>query len=145
MEHLYFAYGSNLNIEQMMMRCPTAQPVRRMIINNWRLVFRGVADIEPCRNSRVYGALYSVLPADIIELDRYEGVKNGLYRSVTFRIPETNEVAFFYRMNETGIYPPSRYYFECIAQGYKDWRLPIKHLKNARTESYEQFFSAAGD
>ena len=43
---LYGAYGSNLNLSQMKVRCPNAEPFIRCYINNWRLVFKGVADIE---------------------------------------------------------------------------------------------------
>ena len=37
----YIAYGSNLNLEQMARRCPTAKVVGSTIFKNYRLVFRG--------------------------------------------------------------------------------------------------------
>ena len=43
---LYFAYGSNLNKQQMSIRCPKAKALGAAYIVGWRLVFRGVADIE---------------------------------------------------------------------------------------------------
>ena len=38
---LYIAYGSNLNLEQMKHRCPTAEVVGVAELRNWRLWFRG--------------------------------------------------------------------------------------------------------
>ena len=43
---LYFAYGSNLNLHQMLGRCPAAKPLGRFDLDDARLVFCGVADVE---------------------------------------------------------------------------------------------------
>jgi len=37
----YLAYGSNLNLEQMAYRCPTAKPVGVTTLKNYQLLFRG--------------------------------------------------------------------------------------------------------
>ena len=42
-ERLYIAYGSNLNLEQMRCRCPTAEVVDKATLDGWRLRFRGGA------------------------------------------------------------------------------------------------------
>ena len=42
-ERLYIAYGSNLNLEQMKHRCPTAEVVGKSTLHGWRLRFRGGA------------------------------------------------------------------------------------------------------
>ena len=39
-DRLYIAYGSNLNLEQMKRRCPTAEVVGTAELRNWRLWFR---------------------------------------------------------------------------------------------------------
>ena len=36
-DRLYIAYGSNLNLEQMKRRCPTAEVVGTAELKNWRL------------------------------------------------------------------------------------------------------------
>ena len=41
MEKLYVAYGSNLNIAQMALRCPTAHIYGTGLLNNWELIYRG--------------------------------------------------------------------------------------------------------
>jgi hypothetical protein len=38
---LYFAYGSNLDDEQMRSRCASAQPVARAVLPNYALAFGG--------------------------------------------------------------------------------------------------------
>ena len=37
----YIAYGSNLNLKQMAMRCPTAKVVGRAMLKDYQLTFRG--------------------------------------------------------------------------------------------------------
>ena len=37
---LYIAYGSNLNLEQMKFRCPTAKLVGKGIVENYELQFK---------------------------------------------------------------------------------------------------------
>lgn len=49
----YIAYGSNLDVDQMLRRCPDAITIGSSTIDGYRLVFRGnsrsgVANIEPC-------------------------------------------------------------------------------------------------
>lgn len=55
---LYIAYGSNMNIEQMARRCPTAKVVASTWLEGYRLRFMGgsysaVATIEPSEDDLV--------------------------------------------------------------------------------------------
>ena len=52
---LYFAYGSNLNEEQVFRRCPGARCYGPCTLPDYRLVFDGVADIIPARGAAVEG------------------------------------------------------------------------------------------
>ena len=51
-ETLYFAYGSNINLEQMEHRCPDAQLVGPVTLQNYELQFRGsgFATVSPKLN-----------------------------------------------------------------------------------------------
>ena len=40
---LYFAYGSNINLDQMAYRCPAAQVVGPVVLEDYKLLFRGNA------------------------------------------------------------------------------------------------------
>ena len=42
-ETLYFAYGSNINLNQMAVRCPDAKVVEPAVLENYELLFRGNA------------------------------------------------------------------------------------------------------
>lgn len=75
---LYFAYGSNMNDEQMAFRCPDAEAVGTVRLEGYRLAFcgkggRGVATILPEAGSHVDGVLWHISAADEKSLDRYEG------------------------------------------------------------------------
>lgn len=126
-DRLYIAYGSNLNLEQMKRRCPTAEVVGAAELRNWRLWFRGgnhsaVATIERERGFSVPVLVWRIQPEDELALDRYEGFP-FLYRKETLRITlDGRQVhAMAYIMNEAG-HPcnqPSAYYFQTILEGYR--------------------------
>jgi len=77
---VYFAYGSNLEPDQMRTRCPESRILCRAILPDHVLVFRGfsrdwegaVATVEPAPGEVVHGVVFEVTPADIDSLDRYE-------------------------------------------------------------------------
>ena len=54
----YIAYGSNLNLRQMKMRCPTAKVMGTSVIKDYELLFKGsltgaYLTIEPKKGSEV--------------------------------------------------------------------------------------------
>ena len=78
-EKLYFAYGSNMNLNQMAFRCPDAEVVESVRLEGYRLAFRtngggnGVATILPEEGSYVDGVLWRISERDEQHLDHYEG------------------------------------------------------------------------
>ena len=62
-EKLYFAYGSNMNLNQMAFRCPDSEVVDTVRLEGYRLAFcmngggNGVATILPEKGSCVDGVL----------------------------------------------------------------------------------------
>ena len=144
---LYFAYGSNLNVAQMKYRCPRAQPLGNFFLQNSKLVFRGVADCMYWPGAVCPGGLWSITSECEAALDRYEGYKPkapgmGLYcKEIVEILNDDGEVSaelMVYRMNSTGIFPPSQLYLDSIAEGYRNFRLPLKRLRAAVRRSYEQ-------
>ena len=78
MEKLYVAYGSNLNIAQMALRCPTAHIYGTGLLNNWELIYRGsmtgsYATIRRRKGSAVPVVVWSIMENDEKSLDIYEG------------------------------------------------------------------------
>jgi len=141
---LYFAYGSNLNLKQMARRCPDAQQIGSMKLDDWKLVFRGVADIIPSPGHGVQGAVWKLTPECEAALDHYEGIDGGMYRKEYIAIAPfdfggvTHEDLLIYVMNSEGIMPPSDFYYGVIRDGYRDFKLPQASLTAALEESYEK-------
>ena len=140
--HLYFSFGSNLNKQQMLDRCRDAIPIKSCGLSDWKLVFRGVADIIPAPQSYVYGALWSLSERDLDALDQFEGIGRGLYKRIDVR-EGASECVFAYTMNSTEIWPPDDEYFEIIKRGYVDWGLPTIRLMAARRDAYDYNASMA--
>ena len=113
---IYIAYGSNLNKRQMSKRCPNATPLGKMYLPDYKLVFRGVADIEESKGDYVPVGLWSVTDYCIKALDRYEGVPR-LYSRVYLE-----DIGFTYMMNSRDYYSsPMLPYLESIEEGYNDF------------------------
>jgi len=74
--HLYFAYGSNLCVTQMALRCPDAADPRPAVLSDhdWLINERGVATVEPLAGNQVHGVLWRVSDDDLATLDSAEGV-----------------------------------------------------------------------
>src|SRR5512139_1628704 len=74
--HGYFAYGSNLNVQQMALRCPHAANPRPATLadHDWLINERGVATVEPFDGSLVHGVVWQLTDHDLATLDSAEGV-----------------------------------------------------------------------
>ncbi|WP_322859444.1 poly-gamma-glutamate hydrolase family protein [Mycobacterium europaeum] len=74
--HAYFAYGSNLCVKQMALRCPDAADPRPAVLSDhdWLINQRGVATVEPCAGNQVYGVVWQISDGDLATLDSAEGV-----------------------------------------------------------------------
>jgi gamma-glutamylcyclotransferase (GGCT)/AIG2-like uncharacterized protein YtfP len=137
---LYFAYGSNLSLKQMRHRCPGAKPLRKHRLAGYRLVLRGVANIEPAPGEHCEGAIYEVTPECEAVLDSFEGVPT-LYDKHFF---ETEDgPVMFYRMVEPHYKPPREGYVETIEAGYRDWELPEEGLERAKTRQIGEYGAPA--
>ena len=139
----YFAYGSNLNFDQMAYRCPAAQVVGPVVLEGYELLFRGnasgngVATIKPKEGQQVHGLLWRITPGCERSLDLYEGYPH-LYRkenlSVTMDGGERDIMAYVMTgEREYGV--PARSYYETIARGYADAGFDIGVLNEAVQES----------
>ena len=77
----YFAFGSNLWLEQMAKRCPDSRYIGRATLPDyqWQINQRGFANVVPCPGSCVHGLVYELNRVDEAQLDRNEGVNSGVY------------------------------------------------------------------
>lgn len=122
---LYFAYGANLNMQNMRQRCPDAVPVQPFHLEGYRLAFSGVATILPSEDDRVPGALWAISEQDEMFLDRFESYPT-LYRK---EIIQQDDLEFMvYVMNSSGAWEPAKSYLDTIMDGYRDWGLSQEDL-----------------
>jgi len=136
-EKMYFAYGSNINLDQMADRCPDAQVVGPVVLEGYELLFRrgGFATIGSCEGSKVHGLLWSITPDHERSLDRYEGYPRFYdKRMVAVRDAEGRSLSVMvYIMDERFREPllPSESYYNGILEGYRQNGLPVPELKKA--------------
>lgn len=135
MSTVYMAYGSNLNLEQMGVRCPGAEVLGPALLEGYGLLFRGVdggavATVEPKEGGSVPVLLWTISPEDERALDRYEGWPR-LYRKETLRVSfggkRTRVMAYI--MNDG--YPPAlpgRNYLQTISEGYESAGFDVRTL-----------------
>ena len=134
---LYLAYGSNMNLAQMARRCPTAVVVGHAMLENWKLIFNGVASVERSKGDSVPVVVWDIQPKDEKALDVYEGWPR-LYRKETRRIRLDGKLvnAMIYIMNNVRSYsPPNDYYYNTILDGYISAGFDTKILESAAKQS----------
>ena len=150
-ENLYFAYGSNLDLEQMAQRCPDAEIVGPVRLENYELRFRGsgFATVAPKKGSVVYGLVWKLTPNCEQSLDRYEGyprfyrrdyVQTGeIFDALTGRVVSSSASAMIYLMqpgHPLGL--PSGVYWQTCLQGYRDFHFDPAVLRQALKDSAPQ-------
>ena len=124
MKELYFAYGSNLNVGQMAVRCPMAQLVCRAVLEGYELAFRcGVLTILPKAGGRIDGILWKVNDRDERALDRYEGYPH-LYTKELLPVQTDSGPQTVVAYVMTAPYcekaqPPSPAYLQTVLTGYR--------------------------
>lgn len=78
---LYFAYGSNMDVDAMATRCPRSTPIAlaRLPRHRFALMRQGFATVMRDPRGTVWGLLWSLALSDVSALDRWEEVSRGLY------------------------------------------------------------------
>jgi hypothetical protein len=150
-KYYYIAYGSNLNINQMKYRCPTARVVGTAYLKDYQLLFKGSKSgsyltIESKVDSVVPVGVWSVTDEDILSLDRYEGYPSFYYKKemdvevVGIKSGRLyRKKCFVYIMHEDrplGI--PSKSYVSTCLEGYKAFRFNNLYLAEALKISMEE-------
>lgn len=144
----YIAYGSNLNVNQMKRRCPSAQIVGTSKIQNYELLFKGsktgyYLTIEPQKGESVPVAVWETTPEDETALDCYEGFPIFYYKAemlLPIKEIQTENVkkrkGYIYIMQEDrprGF--PSKQYIDTCMEGYFDFGFDVEILKRAIEKS----------
>lgn len=135
----YLAYGSNLNLHAMTIRCKGAKVISRSVIKDYKLVFKGSCDgcsyltLEKAEGKVVPVAVYKISFFDELALNKYEGYPHLYYKKkVMVDVNGKLKKAMVYIMRDKFDYHmPSKDYFEVCIEGYEDFSFNPKYLEEA--------------
>lgn len=135
----YIAYGSNLNIVQMSIRCPKAKIAGTTTLDGWALAFKGsktgsYLTIEKKKGAKTPVTIWRVTAEDEKALDRYEGFPNFYNKeNMTVTMSSGRKIdAFVYIMNEGSDYGmPTKAYVRTCLSGYQFFGFDPKILEKA--------------
>ena len=143
MTKVYVSYGSNMDVTQMMERCPDARLKGRGVMRDYELVFRRsctgfYASIDRCKGGKVPVIVWNINENDEASLDVYEGYPRW-YEKMTVDVelkdePYAGEIteAMTYVLSEDklmGVPVPS--YYNKIERAYEKFNFSIIALKEA--------------
>lgn len=144
---LYFAYGSNMDWDQMKERCASARFVGMAELRDHKLAFTrrsvkrgcGVCDAVPLSGNSMWGAVFEVVDADIGRLDVHEGyqpgrAKNSYWRKECHVYVNGDDkqpmavVSYFGDPQDNPPLPNSKYK-NLLISGARRWQLPDAYVK----------------
>lgn len=129
--HAYFAYGSNLCVRQMALRCPDAADPRPAVLSDhdWLINQRGVATVEPCAGNQVHGVIWQISDGDLATLDSAEGVPVRYRRDrLTVQADDGPSPAWVYIDHRVTPGPPRPGYLPKIIDGAVHHGLPQRWI-----------------
>ena len=155
----YIAYGSNLNIAQMRVRCSQSRIIGTSEIKDYELLFKGsqtgsYLTIEKKVGGSVPVAVWATTAADEAALDRYAGFPTFYYKAEIKAEMELlvkgirtgkirNRRCYVYIMHEDRpLGMPSGYYVHTCLDGYRAFgfkeEILMRAIENSRRMSHEK-------
>ena len=138
----YLAYGMNTNIQSMRLRCPKAQSLGKVVLKDYRLVFKNFCDAVKSPGDNLECALWYITADCEQSLDALEGYPDFYgKREVLVQNNDRTLRAMIYTM--TGEYStsvndnlkaPSDSYLSLVVDGYANHYLSIGQLIQALEE-----------
>ena len=129
---LYFAYGSNLNNNQIKnIRCLGSKYIKSFFLKDYNLIFShpnklnkfGYGNIMKKKGSKVAGAIWDITKEHEKILDSYEQFPD-IYKKEYFYLD--GKKIMFYIMKEYFIKDPPKSYVDVINDGYKDCNIDLR-------------------
>ncbi|MGV1793567.1 gamma-glutamylcyclotransferase family protein [Rhizobium sp. A37_96] len=144
---LYFAYGSNMDPQQMSERCPSAEVVGIGYLPDHCLCFPrlsknrgcGVSSVEPSPGRATWGVVYRLTKEDLASLDKSEGYKSERHEDqnsynrvpVTIVIDDTPTKACTYvAVGQANAPLPSLEYLKHLREGARHHHLPADYCRS---------------
>ena len=139
---LYFAFGSNMDAQQMTRRCPGARSLGPAVLADHHLVFRGpsrnrgggVLSVDEAPDGQVTGVLYEVTDAHLRALDRFEGAPEWYIRALcSVQEPggNTREAVLYRLPPHVEEMPPTAAYLQQVAEAFEALSIPSATLDDA--------------
>jgi hypothetical protein len=131
---LHFAYGSNMSLGLMGMRCPGARALGTASLAGWRFVVNpdGVGSIEPRSGALLRGVIWWVGLRDLAAINAYESVDSGLYlrRVLPVRHGERMRPALVYIARRRGEGAARPGYISVVVEAAREWGLPESYVRS---------------
>jgi gamma-glutamylcyclotransferase (GGCT)/AIG2-like uncharacterized protein YtfP len=143
-KNLYAAYAGDLCLSQMEHNCPTAQPIAKSWLHDYKLVFQGSpksahATVIPADGKAVPVVIWEISEQDEAALDKSNFVQTGYYTKerMTLEVAGEMQEAMIYIMRPSDYGMPSKAYLDLLTRGYLDFNFPTTVLEEALSDSYE--------
>jgi hypothetical protein len=153
---LYAAYGSNMSVMQMRIRCPEALLIGTAEVKDYRLKYKGsltgaYATIEQEEGQSVPIVIWSITPRDEANLDRYEGYPTFYYKKdlqveITDREGRdlgSHEVMAYIMDEKRKHGMPSAAYVGVLREGYERFGFDIDTLRESITYTRKKTMASA--
>jgi hypothetical protein len=130
---LYFAYGSNMNVDAMARRCPRSKALGLARLERHRLAVMREGWLTAVRNpsSAVHGVMWDLALSDIPALDRHESLSQGLYVKLTQAViaewGPKRAIVYFGANAGPGVLRPA--YIAEVMAAARSWPLPVGGLE----------------
>jgi gamma-glutamylcyclotransferase (GGCT)/AIG2-like uncharacterized protein YtfP len=130
---LYFAYGSNMDVNAMARRCPRSKALGLARLERHRLAVMREGWLTAVRasSSAVHGVLWDLALSDIPALDRHESLSQSLYVKLTQAViaerGPKRAIVYIGANSGPGVLRPA-YIAEVLAAA-RSWRLPAEAVE----------------
>jgi AIG2-like family len=131
----YFAFGSNLDADQMAQRCPGSRVGFRACLLDHRIAFTyasrrwggGAADVVPAPGHEVWGMVWELSDDDLARLDGYELGYQRCALEVIDGAGMTHTVTS-YSVVAKGEHRPTQEYLDKMLRWGEHWGFPRRYL-----------------
>ncbi len=134
-KQFYFAYGSNMSLDNMSGRCGAgAKVIGPALLADYELTFdkRGYANIIPQANQQVWGVAWQIDQNCLRALDRYEGYPQMYDRQavqINFGQQAITAMVYIEPTGQSGGQPSRAYMDNRVIPGAKENGLPAEWIK----------------
>lgn len=131
---LYFAYGSNMDEEQMACRCSGSRVLGKAVLPGYafRINQRGYATVVSDASCETYGLLWDLEPHHEEALDWYEGCDSGFYEKVFCTVRDETgkkqDVLVYIDRNHIRVGTSNVNYLERIVVAARKWAFPASYI-----------------